>query len=159
MDRGSRAPRLHVCVRGPGLAHVTLRELGSKAAQFKTFKYRMSQFGRAVKAYDSKSYGISRAGSNPAVDAIFFAQKSSVIFSPFFYSLFVPVVVEHNPFALSTEQIAVRAITGAHTTDHEAQRSRNDCIRGVNIPRLDQSRLDRPRSSSRNLSFDRMPMP
>ena len=30
-----------------------------------------SQFGRVVKAWDLKSHGVTRAGSNPAADAIF----------------------------------------------------------------------------------------
>ena len=37
----------------------------------KAVRDRASQFGRVVKAWDLKSHGVTRAGSNPAADASF----------------------------------------------------------------------------------------
>ena len=37
----------------------------------KAVRDRASQFGRVVKAWDLKSHGVTRAGSNPAADVSF----------------------------------------------------------------------------------------
>ena len=40
-------------------------------------EYRLSQFGRVVKAWDLKSHGVTRAGSNPAADDLFLPTQFS----------------------------------------------------------------------------------